>query len=378
MDTCLFVELLYKNGFEYVIGVPCSFLAPIVKACILSKDVHYVGATQEGEALAISVGLFLSGKKSIILCQNSGLGNLVNPVTSLSTPYDIPFCIIMSYRGNGLINDEIHHHTMGEITIDLLKLLKVEVIEFEENDIHKHVNLINELFIYNKSSCLLFKKALPENDVDIKEQAVYTERKELLFSNNKTSKNAAFDQTDAMRIITNHFQDKALYVATTGMCSRILYHIHDMESNFYMYGSMGCASSIALGVSLNTKRKVVVFDGDGAFLMKMGNLATNAYYGRENFIHVLFRNNMYASTGGQTICPVNFSNIARASNYGSVQYVDNDIEEALLNLEELQGAHFIEIPVEISIGKTLSRPNITPEGIKTRFLNNVKNYVRKI
>lgn len=365
MDICLFLELLYKNGFEYVIGVPCSFLDPLIKACDASHNIHYISATQEGEALAISAGLFLSGKKSIVLCQNSGLGNLVNPITSLSTPYNIPFCLIMSHRGNESINDEIHQQTIGKITIDLLNLLNVQVIEFDENNMRENINLINQLFIDNKSSCLLFKKALHKNDISIKDRSLRM---------NNHSTNVIFDQADAMRVVINHFKNEALYISTTGMCSRILHHINNIDCNFYMYGSMGCASSVALGISLNTKKKVVVFDGDGALLMKMGNFATNAHYANENYIHVLFRNNVHASTGGQKICPVDFCGVAQAADYKSAQRVDNNIEQALLNIEELNGPHFIEIPVAISIGKTLPRPNIMPEDIKKRFLNKIRNH----
>lgn len=283
------------------------------------------------------------------------------------TPYDIPFCLIMSHRGNNLINDKFHHKTMGNVTEDLLKLLDIYTIDFNKNSIVANINKLNQCFLKNKSSCLLFKESLRYTKISEKNSSAV----KLNFSFESPS----LSQIEAIRCITEYLKDTAYYLSTTGLCSRILYNINHTNTNFYMQGSMGCVSSIALGLSLNTNKKVVILDGDGAFLMKMGNVATIAHYGNSNLVHILFKNNMYASTGGQPLCSVNFGKVASASNYKSVHFTRGyDIEKILSTLENFKGPHFIEVLVrEDPSEKLLPDIDINPQNITRNFMSNVSH-----
>ena len=112
-------------GFNFYCGVPCSFLTPLINGVISDKNLNYIGATNEGEAVAIAAGAWLAGKKSVVMCQNSGLGNMINPLTSLNAPFGIPTLLIITWRGQPGLPDEPQHNLMGKITTPILNVMKI-------------------------------------------------------------------------------------------------------------------------------------------------------------------------------------------------------------------------------------------------------------
>ncbi len=125
-----FIEPAAKRGYDFYTGVPCSFLTPFINRAISSDLTKYVGAASEGEAVAIAAGAWLAGRKTVVMCQNSGLGNCVNPITSLNFPFRIPTLLITTWRGQPGVADEPQHELMSQITQSLMELLRVRCLTF--------------------------------------------------------------------------------------------------------------------------------------------------------------------------------------------------------------------------------------------------------
>ena len=127
-----FITEATAQGFDFYTGVPCSFLTPLINGVLSDRALKYVGATSEGEAVAIASGAWLAGRRTVVMCQNSGLGNAVNPLTSLNAPFQIPTLFITTWRGEPGLKDEPQHEVMGRITQDLLSLIEVENAPFPD------------------------------------------------------------------------------------------------------------------------------------------------------------------------------------------------------------------------------------------------------
>ncbi|CAN5145682.1 hypothetical protein BH23CHL9_BH23CHL9_08370 [soil metagenome] len=121
-----FVQPALERGYSFWAGVPCSFLTPFINYVIGSPDLEYVGAASEGEALGIAAGAHLAGRKTVVICQNSGLGNAVNPLTSLNHTFRIPTLFITTHRGEPGLGDEPQHELMGQITGNLLPTMQIQ------------------------------------------------------------------------------------------------------------------------------------------------------------------------------------------------------------------------------------------------------------
>lgn len=371
---CNLANSLWEAGFEYVIGVPCSFLQAQIQQCIQHPFIKYITATQEGEALAIATGIFLSGGKAVVLCQNSGLGNLLDPITSLNLPYKIPFVLIISHRG--LENDWAHHRDMGEITLPLLNLLKIKIIKLGSSEMFQICDCLMSNLKNGINSCLIIDHKFSTLPQTVDPRNFLVNKKSIKFH----SYGERLDQCKIIQTIVKIFEDNALYVSSTGLCSKILYKVKDSGYNFYMKGAMGCASSLGLGLSLKIKKKVFVFEGDGALLMKLGNLATNAYYGKNNFIHIVFENDVYGTTGGQAINAIDFCLCAKAAGYKNVHLIhNNNFKRILFSLNKEHGPHFLLIPTLFKV-ENFKYPwerdyNVMSlDKIKARFMETIENH----
>ncbi|MFP6698732.1 MAG: thiamine pyrophosphate-binding protein, partial [Alphaproteobacteria bacterium] len=118
------------EGFDFYTGVPCSYLTPLINRVINDPANRYVGAASEGEAVGIAAGAWLAGRKTVVMCQNSGLGNAVNPLTSLNVPFNIPTLLVVTWRGQPGLADEPQHELMGQITPALLDTLRIPHMAF--------------------------------------------------------------------------------------------------------------------------------------------------------------------------------------------------------------------------------------------------------
>ena len=357
-------------GYDFFTGVPCSFLTPVINRVISRRDLDYVGAASEGEAVGIAAGAWLAGRNTVVICQNSGLGNTVNPVTSMNWPFRIPTMMIVTWRGQPGLNDEPQHELMGQIVDKVLDDIDV-----------RHASFPSEMDQIQASLQTAFDqmaaRELPYAFVMAKGSVADAELHEPVLSARPIAD--PIDHTtggdlprrfDALERLLALAPDAAI-VATTGKCGRELFTLEDRKQHIYQVGSMGCASAMGLGVALNTKRSVVVLDGDGAALMKMGNLATIGAQNPENLIHIVFDNGVHDSTGGQATVSagVDFARVALACGYASAATVDDiaGFEASVVAAQKAPGPHFIRIRVQPGSIKNLGRPTVSPYDVARRF-----------
>ncbi|MEC9185681.1 MAG: thiamine pyrophosphate-binding protein, partial [Pseudomonadota bacterium] len=259
-----------ERGFDFFTGVPCSFLTPIINRTISDRETSYVGAASEGEAVAIASGAWLAGKKTVVMCQNSGLGNTINPLTSLNHPFRIPTLMFVTWRGQPGLKDEPQHELMGEITDTLIRDIRVGCSHLPDNAADVAVALDAAVADMAQSELpyafIVAKGTVADADLHQPKQKPppmgdYSDRQQ------GGLRPTRYDTL--VRVVEEAPQNAGL-IATTGKCGRELFTIDDRDQHLYQVGSMGCASSMGLGVALNTNKPIVVLDGDGAALMKLG------------------------------------------------------------------------------------------------------------
>lgn len=366
-----FIEEAGRRGIDFYVGVPCSFLTPLMNAVIGAPNGRYVGATSEGEAVAIAAGAWLAGKNTVVMFQNSGLGNAVNPLTSLNWPFKIPTLMIVTWRGEPGLGDEPQHELMGEITGSLLDTMKVARSAFPA-ETAEVADRLEEACGYMEREQLPYafvqaKGAVANSKLD---QPPVPERVRAEIAG-AFSRTHAPRRIDVLERINANAPEGAGLIATTGFCGRELYSLGDAARNFYVVGSMGGASAMGLGAALNTGREIIVLDGDGAALMKLGNLATIGAQAPENLTHILLDNGMHESTGGQMTVSegVDFAEIARASGYAYVARAGSleNIDGILKNAFAAKGPRFIHVRVSPSKVENLPRPKVTPVEVARRF-----------
>ena len=249
------INQLTKYGYNFFSGVPCSYLTPVINGVINTKKIKYIGATSEGEAVGIASGAWLAGKKSVVMIQNSGLGNTINPLTSLNYPFKIPILLITTWRGDPKINDEPQHELMGKITKNILTLSKIknEIFPTNEKKLKKIIFKINNSI--NKTSlpyALIMRKETIKKE-QLKQKKILLKKKNKVLIYYKKKKLPR--RIQVLKELQKNINDKIAVIATTGKTGRELFSLNDCKNYFYQIGSMGCASAIGLGVALNSKKK---------------------------------------------------------------------------------------------------------------------------
>jgi phosphonopyruvate decarboxylase len=366
-----FITEAGRAGFDFYTGVPCSFLTPLINGVLSSPSVAYVGAASEGEAVAIASGAWLAGRQAVVMCQNSGLGNAVNPLTSLNAPFRIPTLFLTTWRGEPGIPDEPQHEVMGRITQDLISLMGLEQAPFPASrDVLAPA--LGHAVARMAATQLPFAFVVRKDDVAeaALEQAPRPlpspgQRADFSFAGPRPSRAEALDRF--LQIVPQ----EAAVIATTGKCGRELFTLADRPQHLYQVGSMGGASGMGLGVALNNPRPVVVLDGDGAALMKLGTFATIGAYAPGNLVHVLLDNGVHDSTGGQATvsASVDFAGIALACGYryaASCATVEG-FEKAFRGALTGGGPALIHLRIAPGSMTKLGRPTIKPADVARRF-----------
>lgn len=369
LNTDAFGDELRKKGFDFYSGVPCSFLNSLINYAINKCD--YVMSANEGDAVATCAGAYLSGKKTVVLMQNSGLTNAASPITSLNYSFRLPTLGFVSLRGEPSINDEPQHELMGTITEKMLELMEVEWVYLSTDlaDAKEQLKRADKVISNNKSFFFVVKKGTLDK-VELNEQKIKKVSNKLQI--NKTKEDELPMRLNVLESLNKVKGQDTVLLATTGKSGRELYEIEDAPNNLYMVGSMGSISSIGLGIALNTnKKKVIAIDGDGALMMRMGNLPTNAHYAPKGLLHILIDNNIHDSTGGQfTVAGnVDFVQIASSVGYEQSIYVHSldELEETILSWKENPRITFLYIKVREGTKKNLGRPKIKPYEVKERL-----------
>ena len=367
-----FAGALRDQGVDVFTGVPCSYFRSFVSFAASSDSLPYTAAASEGEAIGIATGAWLSGRMGAVLLQNSGLGNCVNPLTSLSATFGIPLLLMVSHRGEDG-SDAPQHELMGEVTYGLLKTLRIPTYTLPTDDDGAERTLAEALTEARRSSrpvaLVVGKGTFGSFDGDPRpaEAAPSPTSPETLPGPRVTVTREA-----ALRALVDVLDDRDLVVSTTGMTSRELFAIKDRPGTFYMVGSMGCAASIGLGVArCAVGRKVVVIDGDGALLMKLGTTATIGHYRPEGLVHVVLDNGTYETTGGQptTSASVAFEQIAAGAGYARSLVVNDPTALARVVAEFVpgQGPLFVTLAIESGHMPGVGRVGRTPFEIRDAF-----------
>lgn len=355
-----FIEKLKSEGIEFYAGVPDSLLKNV---CAYITDhfdeQHNIIAANEGGAVALAAGYHIAtGKVGCVYMQNSGEGNAVNPLASLTDKevYNIPLLLLIGWRGRPGVHDEPQHVKQGKITTGLLNVMGInyEVLSKEEDvaarQIEKAVHSIHDT---GEAYALVVEKDTFDS---------YTLQ-------NTVVNDYAMSREEAIRIVAASIPGYSVIVSTTGMISRELFEYRTAmaeghERDFLTVGSMGHASMIALGIALqHPERKVYCFDGDGASIMHLGNMAIVGSRRPANYVHVVFNNGAHDSVGGQPTVghEIDLVGIANAMHYEHAICVETEsqLKEALSD-KSVSGLRLIEVRVKKGNRKDLGRPTTTP------------------
>lgn len=370
-----FVETAKMAGFSLYTGVPCSYVKPFINYVIDAPDLSYVGAANEGDAVAIASGAELGGRRAVVMMQNSGLGNAVSPLTSLNAIFKIPTLLIVTLRGEpGGPKDEPQHELMGRITTQMLELMNVawEYFPTEEKEVG---GALERAIAHMAKTSLPFCFVMKKDSVAPHKLTSRPTAREILpppsqpyaFTPNVAERPS---RTDVLRAVQRAVTPEDILVATTGYTGRELYACEDRPNQLYMVGSMGCAAPLGLGLALaRPKERIVVLDGDGALLMRMGALATLGFERPDNLVHVLLDNEAHDSTGGQSTVThsVDLGAAARACGYPSVRRVTTaeEVEAALRDRQD--GLRFLHVKIKTGAPADLPRPKVTPREVAERL-----------
>ena len=371
IEAGAFTEAARARGFDFYAGVPCSFLTATINRVISDRTLDYVGAASEGEAVAVAAGAWLCGRETVVMCQNSGLGNTVNPLTSLNFPFRIPTMLLVTWRGQPGLADEPQHELMGRITDPLLALMRIPSRPFPRAEAEIAPALSAAASEMARSG-LPFAFVLPKGGV--RDEAL--DQPEPAAPDAGTVEDLRDGGPPPRRIgVLERFlalaPPDAAVIASTGYCGRELFTLDDRDRHLYQVGSMGCASGMGLGVALNRAAPVVVLDGDGAALMKLGSVATIGARAPGNLIHVVLDNGVHESTGGQATASasVEFAEIAVACGYRNAAKCDSvaGFAQAFAGALARPGPWLIHVRIGPGSIDRLGRPTVTPAEVARRF-----------
>ncbi|MBP5302935.1 MAG: phosphonopyruvate decarboxylase [Bacteroidales bacterium] len=369
-----FYETLVANGIDFFTGVPDSLLKNLCAYITDHADSdHHIIAANEGGAMGLAAGHYLAtGRIAAVYLQNSGEGNIINPLASLTDPevYGIPVLLIIGWRGEPGVHDEPQHIKQGKVTTALLDVMGVGYAVLSKDSSEAEVQMEKAVEIM-RSTGNSYALVVEKDTFESYTQA--TQNDGTLFP---------MSREEAVRAVAAVAGKDAVIVSTTGMISRELFEYRasmgqSHEQDFLTVGSMGHASQIALGIALEKpERRIWCFDGDGAAIMHMGSLAIVAGKAPKNYIHVVFNNGAHDSVGGQPTVgwKIDLPAVAKALGYKAAFSVTDQsgLETALGDAVRLEGPVFIEIKVRKGNRKDLGRPTTTPVQNKTALMDFIK------
>ena len=355
-----FIETLRNFGIDFYAGVPDSLLKNM---CAYITDhfdaTHNIISANEGAAVGLAAGHYLATEKpACVYMQNSGEGNIINPIASLTDKevYNIPVLLLIGWRGRPGVHDEPQHVKQGKITTGLLNVMGInyEVLAKEEDKAFKQIEkAVNALKNKEMFALVIEKDTFEEYKLQ-----------------NVEVNDLTMSREEAVQTVAASLGERDCIVSTTGMISRELFEYRAAmgqghEHDFLTVGSMGHASQIALGIALaQPDRRVWCFDGDGASIMHMGSMAVVASLAPKNYVHVVFNNGAHDSVGGQPTVglKIDLQGVAKSVNYKSAFSVHSKeaLGRALNDIASMEGPVFMEVKVKKGNRKDLGRPTTTP------------------
>lgn len=366
-----FYNKLASYGIDFYAGVPDSLLKNLCAYITDHADAaHNIIAANEGGAMGLAAGHYLAtGQIPVVYMQNSGEGNIINPLASLTDPdvYNIPVLLVIGWRGKPGVHDEPQHVKQGKVTTGLLNVMGIGYTVLSREEDKAEVQ-IKKAVAYMQATKQCYALVIEKDTFDA-------------YALQNIEKNdLTMSREEAIQTVAAALDAKDCIVSTTGMISRELFEYRTFkgeghERDFLTVGSMGHASQIALGIALaKPGRKVWCFDGDGASIMHMGSMAIVANKTPKNYVHVVFNNGAHDSVGGQPTVglKIDLPAIAEAVGYNKVFSVDNkeDLQKQLSALGE--GPVFLEVKVKKGNRKDLGRPTTTPIENKEALMDFLK------
>ena len=364
------MKLDFLKNYDFFAGVPDSQLKPLCDYLMDNYGISekHIIAANEGNCVAMAAGYHLAtGKIPVVYLQNSGIGNIINPVASLMNDkvYGIPCIFMIGWRGEPGVKDEPQHVFQGEITIKLLEDMDIKTFiigkETTEAELNTKLLEFEPLLEKGKSVAFVVRKDAFEFDRSVE------------YSNS----NLMLREDILKRIVAVSEED--IVVSTTGKASRELFEIREANHQSHKYdfltvGSMGHSSSIALGIALNTpNKKIWCIEGDGAVLMHMGAMALLGSNSPKNMVHVIINNQAHETVGGMptVAADIDFSRIAEGCGYRQVAVVGNfdELDNAVQAAKQATELSFIEIKCAIGSRDDLGRPTTTVKENKENFMD---------
>jgi phosphonopyruvate decarboxylase len=367
-----FVNVLHNNGVEFFCGVPdshlnafCTYIAENV------PSTRNIIAANEGNAVALASGYyFATGTIPFVYMQNSGMGNALNPLVSLVDRhvYSVPMIMLIGWRGEPSTNDHEQHKTQGEITIRLLDMLSIpyKIVKDDDRFIEETVEWAVQTTLSTSVPTAL-----------IAQTGVFAETKK----RHPVDDSYSMSREDAMKVVLDNVPKDALFVATTGRATRELYFLRSErgeahDNDILNVGSMGHASSIAMGLALaNKDRLVVCLDGDAAAIMHLGAMTMVSKYEMPNLLHIVLNNGAHESVGGQPSVGhiIDFARIAEGSGYRAKTVVnEKSLIEALGELSDGKAPSFINVKIRQGMRAVLPPLKIDHNKLISSFMNKNK------
>ena len=367
-------KLVEIIGSDFYTGVPDSQLKALCNYLMNTFGIdpcHHIIAANEGNCTAIAAGYHLAtGNTPVVYMQNSGEGNIINPVASLLNDkvYAIPVVFIVGWRGEPGIHDEPQHIYQGEVTIKLLEDMGINTFiigrDTSDEEVQKAMDEFRKVLALGKDVAFVVRKGALDYD------------EEVIYKNEASMKREEIIQ----HIVRISGEDPI--VSTTGKASRELFEIRVANGQSHKYdfltvGSMGHSSSIALGAALNKQdKKFWCVDGDGAVLMHMGAMAVIGTYKPSNLVHIVINNGAHETVGGMPTVArgINLTGIAKACGYPNTKRVDSfdDLDKELKAAKARKELSFIEVDCSIGARDDLGRPTTTALENKQSFMEYLK------
>jgi len=363
-------KLVEIIGSDFFTGVPDSQLKALCDYLMDTYGIdphHHIIAANEGNCTALAAGYYLAtGKIPVVYMQNSGEGNIINPVASLLNEkvYAIPMIFIIGWRGEPGVHDEPQHIFQGEITTKLLDLMGIESFiigkDTTDDEVSKAMEHFRDVLSAGKDVAFVIRKG------------ILTDAPKVEYTNDNTMM-----REEIIRHIVKVSGENPI-ISTTGKASRELFEIRvsndqSHKFDFLTVGSMGHSSSIALGVALNKpNQKIWCIDGDGAILMHMGSMAVIGSNKPKNLVHVVINNAAHETVGGMPTVAgdIDIVSIAKACGYSNAVRVENisDFDRELENAKDRDELSLIEVACSIGAREDLGRPTTTSIENKEYFM----------
>ncbi|WP_048815634.1 sulfopyruvate decarboxylase subunit beta [Methanosalsum zhilinae] len=373
----IFIDIMHRSGIDIVASLPCDRLKNLIP--LIDNTFYHVPITREESGVGICAGAYMAGSRPMAVIQSTGLGNMINALESLNISCQIPLPILASWRG--VYKEKIEaQKPLGEHLPSILEGAGISytIIDRIEN-IHQLETCIEDSFKNHRPHVILVSPIVWEGSICsawAEEGQVLMKGRSCNFHFRGCIDEAQMLRYDAINTIAPHFDDEVV-VCNIGIPSKELYSIKDRDLNYYMFGSMGLASSIGAGIAIKSDRKVVVLDGDGSLLMNPNALFEAAFLNPANLIIIALDNGAYGSTGSQktlTSKNLDLEFLALACGFENTikVHTPEELLAAYQNMKASTKMGFIHVILKPGNAKVANIP-IKPADVTRRFMRSLSN-----